>query len=199
MTVEAVVWDIGDVLVEWRPALAWSPEIGLDAAHAFIERIDFAALNLRADGGERFADLAQEVADPDDRARLAAYPALYVRTVQGRVPGSWDILHDLKATGVQIHAITNWSAETWAPGTEVHPELDRVFGTLVVSGREGLIKPDPAIFRLLCDRAGLSPEQCLFVDDKMHNVDGARAIGMAGHHFTGAAGLRQDLVERGLL
>ncbi|WP_316013625.1 HAD family phosphatase [Roseobacter sp. HKCCA0434] len=199
MSVRAVIWDIGGVLVDWQPHLAWSAELGEEGARAFMERIGFAALNLRADGGELFADLAREIDDDEDAARLAAYPALYPRTVQGRVTGSWDVLDDLTASGIPVHAITNWSAETWPVGLEVHPRLGNVFGTLVVSGRERMLKPEAAIFDLLCERAGLAPSECLFVDDGLHNVEGARAVGMAGHHFGGAARLRADLTERGLL
>jgi FMN phosphatase YigB (HAD superfamily) len=199
MSVRAVVWDIGGVLIDWQPQLAWEPELGAAEAHAFLARIDFPARNLRADAGARFADLAAEIADPEDAARLAAYPSLYARTVQRRVPGSWEVLDGLIAAGTPVHAITNWSAETWPIGATVHPRLDTVFGTLVVSGREGVVKPDPAIFRLLCEHAGLAPAECLFVDDGLHNVQGARAVGMSGHHFRGARGLRADLAERGLL
>lgn len=197
--IRAVVFDIGGVLVDWRPHLAWAPEMGEAAARAFMARIDFPARNLRADGGETFADLAAELDDPGDAARLAAYPSLYARTVQDAVPGTWDVLDDLRDAGVPVHAITNWSAETWPEGVSVHPRLDEVFGTLVVSGREGMVKPDRRIFDLLCARAGLAPEACLFVDDGLHNVDGARAAGMAGHHFEGAGGLRADLTARELL
>ena len=199
MSAQAVVFDIGGVLVDWHPHLAWSPEMGEDGARAFMARIEFRARNLRADGGETFADLAAELDDPEDAVRLAAYPSLYARTVQGRVVGTWAVLEELKARGVPTHAITNWSAETWPVGVTVHPQLGEVFGTLIVSGREGITKPDPRIFRLLCARAGLAPEACLFVDDGAHNVESARAAGMDGHHFIDAAAFRDALVGRGLL
>ncbi len=199
MSLRAVVFDIGGVLVDWQPHLAWAPEIGEAEARAFLARVDFPARNLRADGGETFAALAAELDDPEDADRLAAYPSLYARTVRDAVPGTWDVLDDLAAAGVATHAITNWSAETWPVGVSVHPRLGEVFGTLVVSGREGMTKPDPRIFRLLCERAGLLPGDCLFVDDGAHNVEGAKAVGMDGHHFTGAEGFRDALSRRGLL
>lgn len=199
MTPSVVVFDIGGVLVDWQPHLAWTPELGEAGARAFMARIDFPARNLRADRGETFADLAAELDDPADAARLTAYPSLYTRTVQHAVPGTWAVLDDLRAGGVPIHAITNWSAETWPEGLSVHPRLGDVFGTLVVSGREGIIKPDRRIFALLCERAGLAPENCVFIDDGAHNVAGARAAGMDGIHFTGADALRAALTERGLL
>ncbi len=198
MTRSAVIFDIGGVLVDWRPHLAWAPDLGEAGARAFMARIDFAARNHRADAGARFADLAAELEDPEDARRLAAYPALYARTVRDAVPGTWAVLDDLRAAGIATHAITNWSAETWPEGVRVHPRLGEVFGTLVVSGREGIVKPDPRIFGLLCDRAGLTPGDCIFVDDGLHNVEGARAAGMDAIHFTEATALRAALAERGL-
>ncbi|MGJ8605130.1 MAG: HAD family hydrolase [Marivita sp.] len=195
-----VVFDIGGVLIDWQPHLAWQDQLGsVEAAHAFIDRTGFKALNARADGGERFADLAREIADPEDRARFSDYVALYTRTVVDPISGTWDILDRLKAQGTPVHAITNWSAETWPEGLKVHPRLGDVFETLVVSGREGVMKPDPRIFHLLCDRAGVSPQDCIFIDDGLHNIDGARAVGMDGIHFTSPAALAAALIDRAVL
>ena len=199
MSASHVIFDIGGVLVEWRPHLAWADALGEDGARAFMVRIGFGALNLRADGGETFAALAAEICDPEDARLLAAYPALYGRTVRDAVPGTWAVLNDLRARGVPVHAITNWSAETWPEGVRVHPRLEEAFDTLVVSGRERMLKPAPGIFRLLCERAGIAPEACVFIDDGAHNVEGARAVGMDGIHFTGADALRVELTDRGLL
>ena len=133
----AVVFDIGGVLVHWDPHLAWIDDLGSrDAVGDFLLRTDFMALNARADGGETFAALSTEIDDPDDRARFMDYVARYPLTVPEKITGTWDILHRLKASGTQTHAITNWSAETWEPGLTVHPELGQVFGTTIVSGRE---------------------------------------------------------------
>lgn len=200
MAPSVVVFDIGAVLVDWQPHLAWIDELGSrEAVDAFMERIDFKARNLRADGGARFADLAAELNDPEDARRLSDYVSRYADTVRREVPGTWAILDALRDRDVPVHAITNWSAETWPEGLKAHPRLDTVFGTLVISGREGVTKPNPEIYRLLCTRAGVQPEACVFIDDGLHNVDGARAAGMDGIHFTGADALRGALAERGLL
>jgi len=200
MTATAVIFDIGGVLVDWQPHLAWQPELGSqEAAEAFMERVDFSARNARADNGARFADLAAEIEDAEDARRLADYVRLYTRTVEGRIEGTWTLLERLKARGVPIHAITNWSAETWPEGLKVQPRLAEVFGVTVVSGQEGVMKPDARIFETLCTRAGLAPAECVFIDDGLHNVEGARAVGMDGIHFTGADALEQALRNRGLL
>jgi FMN phosphatase YigB (HAD superfamily) len=119
--------------------------------------------------------------------------------VPNAIEGSWALLDRLTARGVPVHAITNWSAETWPRGLTVHPRLGTAFGVTVVSGREGVTKPDARIFRALCDRAGVAPADCLFIDDGPQNVDGARAAGMDAVHFTGPPALERDLRERGLL
>lgn len=200
MTTKHIVFDIGGVLVDWQPHLAWTERFGSgDAAHAFVERTNFRALNARGDAGELFADLALEVEDPDDRAHFADYVALYTKTVVQPISGTWAILDRLKSQGSPVHAITNWSAETWPEGLKVHPRLGEVFETLVVSGQEGVIKPDARIFHLLCDRAGVVPEACIFIDDGLHNVDGARAVGMDGIHFTSPEALETALMDRGVL
>ena len=194
-----VVFDIGGVLVDWQPHLAWIDDLGEKGARDFIERTGFKARNVRADNGERFADLAQEVEVAEDQMLFAEYVSRYTKTVQNPVPGTWEVLDALKAQGTPVHAITNWSAETWPEGLKAQPRLAEVFETTVVSGQEGVMKPEARIFEILCDRAGVAAENCIFIDDGLHNVQGARAAGMDGIHFTDADALRAALQERDLL
>ena len=174
MTIDTVVFDIGAVLVDWQPELAWADELGLDGARAFMDRIGFDKINLACDAGASFAKAASEIADPADAARLAGYVERYHLTVPNKIDGTWDCLFELKDRGIAVHAITNWSAETWPMGLKVHPELGAVFGTTIVSGEVGMIKPSIGIYRLLCERAGVTPEQCVFIDDGRHNCIGAK-------------------------
>ncbi|WP_424964792.1 HAD family hydrolase [Dinoroseobacter sp. S375] len=200
MSATEIVFDIGGVLVDWDPHLAWIEDLGSrDAVAEFIARTDFMARNTRADGGASFADLAAEIADPTDRALFAKYVARYGRTVPEVIPGTWDLLDRLAAKGHGIHAITNWSAETWPEGVRAHPRLGEVFDTLIVSGVERLLKPGPEIFALFCHRAGVAARACLFIDNTYENVAGARAAGMDAVHFTTPEALEADLVAQGLL
>lgn len=196
----AVVFDIGNVLVKWDPHLAWVEELGSRAeADAFLQRTDFFARNLRGDKGELWAEMAQELEAEEDRRLLASYPERFALTVQEKISGSWDILHHLKGQGRAVHAITNWSAETWPIGVSVHPELGEVFGTTIVSGAVRRLKPDPEIFAHLCEDAGVAAADCVFIDDCAKNVAGARAFGMDAIHFTSPGAFDRALAERELL
>ena len=196
----AIVFDIGNVLVRWDPRAAFRRELGCDAAvDAFLQRTDFQARNLRADRGERFGALAQEIADPDDRALFSAYLDRYAMTISEPIEGTWRLLERLRRRGHPVHAITNWSAETWPIGMTLHPRLQESFGVTIVSGQVRMIKPERAIFDLLCRRAGLAPGDCLFIDDSAANVAGAVAAGWQAHRFTAPETLEADLTQRGLL
>ena len=196
----AIVFDVGNVLVRWDPHQAFLPDLGDRAAvDQFLARTDFFARNLRADCGERFADLAAELADPADANVFAAYVDRYAKTIAEPIEGTWALMDRLRAKGHAIHAITNWSAETWPIGVATHPRLGTSFGVTIVSGRERLLKPEARIFALLCDRAGVAPADCLFIDDSEKNVLGARTAGMDGVHFTQPDALEAELAQRGLL
>lgn len=199
MIPDTVVFDIGGVLIDWQPHLAWADELGVDGARSFMERVGFDKINFACDAGARFGDAARMVPDQNDAEYLAQYVSRYGRTVPDKISETWDILHRLKRNGVPLHAITNWSAETWPEGLKVHPELGQVFGTTVVSGEVGVVKPSVEIYHLLCDRAEVTPDRCVFIDDGLHNCIGARAAGMDAIHFKDAHTLQTALEDRGLL
>ena len=196
----AVIFDIGGVLIDWQPHLAWQEQLGsADAAEAFMARTKFRDLNLRADRGEAFADLAKELDDPEDQALLDAYPKLFSRTIERPVEGTWEVLNDLESQNIELHAITNWSKETWPIGLKVFPKLAEVFGLIVVSGELGITKPNRGIYEALGARAGLALSDCIFIDDSAENVACAKAVGMDAIGFKNADQLRQELEKRGVL
>jgi 2-haloacid dehalogenase len=100
---------------------------------------------------------------------------------------------------VPLFAITNFSADFWAPFRAGEEAFFRRFRDIVVSGEEKLIKPDPAIYYRALHRFGLRPEEALFIDDRAINVAGAEAVGMHAHLFTDADDLRRRLEAEGLL
>jgi 2-haloacid dehalogenase len=196
-----VIFDLGAVLIEWDPALAFADAFHNRAeAEAWMARIGFSDWNRLQDGGRSFAEgiEAARAAHGDEARHLCGYLAAFPLTIERAVPGSWEIAEALRARGVPLYGLTNWSADTWPHAQQIHPRLAELFRDIVVSGLVGALKPEPAIYRLLLDRNGLRPEDCIFIDDSPANVEGARALGIDAIRFTGAAALGEELVLRGL-
>jgi 2-haloacid dehalogenase len=93
-----------------------------------------------------------------------------------------DLLERLREAGVPNYCITNFSGAKFKEAQSRYPFLARFDGA-IVSGDERVLKPDPAIYKLLLDRYGLAAADCLFIDDSQANVDGARAVGMHAIHY----------------
>ncbi|GAA3513132.1 HAD family phosphatase [Georgenia daeguensis] len=197
---DTVVFDLGRVLVGWEPYLAVADQTSEEEWQAFAEAIDFPAVNLAMDGGLSHAAALARVREshPQHEETLARYCGNFRATLTGPVAGTTAIVEALAAEGVRLLGLTNWSAETFHHAAEAAPVIDRLEDVLV-SGREGVVKPDPAIFHLLIERYELRPGTTVFVDDSPANVAAAEGVGLRALHFTGAAQLRADLQNLGLL
>lgn len=197
-----VVFDIGQVLIEWDPRHLYRDLFDgyEDLMEDFLDNVCSPAWNLEQDRGRPWADaVAQLTAEHPDCAELIrSYDELWEQMVPGPIPGTPEILAELKARGVPVYAITNFSADKFALSQQRFDFLNG-FDGIVVSGIEKVVKPDPKIYRILLDRYGLDAADCLFIDDNPDNVESARSVGMTAHHFAGAEALRRDLEGFGLL
>lgn len=167
---------------------------------AYLDRVGFAAWNHQADTGRPWAELIEDLSrrHGEDAAPAIHYPARHRLTIAEPIEGTWALVDRLGARGHRLFALTNWSAETFGDALALHPRL-AVFADIVVSGRERVAKPDPAIFRILLDRNRLRAADCVFIDDNAANVAAARDLGIDGIRFTDPAALERDLAMRGLL
>jgi 2-haloacid dehalogenase len=200
--VKAVVFDVGNVLYGWDPDSFLVRQIADDEARLqFIEDVDLYAWHETLDGGRPFAEAAAELEEkfPQYAALIAAWSDRFGETISGPVPGVHALVEALDARGVPLFAITNFSADFWPPFHDKERAFFDRFRDILVSGEVKLLKPDPAIYYLALDRFGLKPADALFVDDREINVEGALAVGMAAHLFTGADDLRLRLEAEGLL
>jgi 2-haloacid dehalogenase/putative hydrolase of the HAD superfamily len=116
----------------------------------------------------------------------------------GPIPETEAAIAALADKGVRQYALTNMSHETEAATFAMSPAFGRLDGR-VISGKVGVMKPDPAIFRLTAARFGFAPPDALFVDDSAGNIAAAAALGFRTHHFTDPASLRPALEACGLL
>jgi 2-haloacid dehalogenase len=198
----AVVFDVGNVLYGWDPESFLSRQLPEDEARLrFIEDVGLWEWHDSLDGGRDFVEAAEDLSGrfPEYAHLISAWGERFGETITDPIPGVHALVEALDARGVPLFAITNFSGDFWPPFRAREEAFFRRFRDIVVSGAEKMMKPDPAIYFLALDRFGLRPDQALFVDDRLINVEGARAVGMHAHLFTDAADLRVRLEAEGLL
>ena len=195
------MFDLGGVLIDWDPRYLYRKLLDDEAAvEEFLATVCTPAWNDEQDRGRPFAEgVAELVArHPAHAAAITAFHERWAEMLGGAVDATVEVLAELRAAGVPVYALTNWSAETFGIARERFEFLEWFDGVLV-SGEERMIKPDPAIFRLLLERFGLDPEPTFYVDDSELNVAAADRLGFDAVRFTTPAQLRRDLVARRLL
>lgn len=198
-SVTTIVFDIGNVLLHYDPRLLYATIFPDPAARdRFLAEICSDAWNREIDRGRPFATaIAERVAlFPEWEAEIRAWDERWHEMVPHAIDGTVAILERLAARDVPLYAVTNFSAEKYAEALERFPFL-KIFRDTVVSAHEHLLKPDPAIYRVLTTRNRLDPAECLFIDDVVANVEGARAAGMRAVRFVSPEGLAADLAGYG--
>lgn len=190
-----VIFDFGNVLVQWHPEKVYAEHFGDEArAWWFLRHVCDAAWRNRIDAGESTAACIEELKakQPEYAEAIELYRSRWREMLTDEVPGMREVINDLRNRGHEIYGLTNWSMETFPAARERFGILQMI-DRYVVSGAEGLVKPDARLFRVLLDRYHLQAEECVFVDDNPDNVATANAIGMEGIVFTGADSLRKHL------
>jgi 2-haloacid dehalogenase len=201
-TPDAVVFDLGGVLIDWNPRHLYRKLFAGDEAamEAFLAEVTSPAWNAEQDAGRTWRDAVDALvaAHPDRRDLIEAYDARWEETLGGPIEGTVEILAELREAGVRIAALSNWSAEKFPIARPRYPFL-AWFEAIVISGEVRVSKPDPRIYRHLLDQTGLAAESVVYVDDAPANVQAATDLGMTALLFRDPTKLRLDLGDLGLL
>ena len=195
-----VVFDIGNVLVSWNMRNLFAKLIDdSDKLDAFLANVCTMEWHCALDAGATYTEIIADLSArfPEHSELIALYDPRWQETIAGAIEGSVAILERLRAAGVPNYAITNFPAEKFDETCALYPFLSGFHG-VIVSGRERVVKPDAAIFRLFLDRFGLPAGHCVFIDDNPANVAAAREIGMTALAFEDADKLGHDLRALGL-
>ena len=199
--VKGVVFDIGNVIVRWNPSTLYEKVIPDAAAREhFLTNVCSMAWHTAHDTGVTFADNRAPLLArfPQHEAEILAWEHRWPEMFSGPIAETESAIEALAGRGVPMFGLTNMSHETDLATFAMSPAFGHL-RDIVVSARVGLMKPDPRIFALSAERAGMAPGELLFIDDSVRNIEAAAAAGFDVHHFVDPAALWPALQARGLL
>ena len=200
-TIKAIIFDYGNVLLEWNPRLVYRPYFNDEAKmEQFLNEVDFMEWNAQQDKGRSFAEgvavLSQQF--PQHARLIQAYHENWKDSIGEAYWDTVEILQQLKQAGYRLYGLSNWSAETF-PLVRARYNFFDLLDDMVISGEVGFVKPEPEIYQIMLDKIGKPAEECLFIDDSLPNIQQAEKLGFVGIHFQSAEQLRIELEKYRLL
>lgn len=200
MAIEAVVFDIGGVLLDWDPRHLYRRWFATEAEmERFLSEVCTLEWHVAHDRGVPYAENAAPLLarHPEQAAAIRAWSERSEEMERGEIAGSVRILRALIDAGVPTYALTNMERDTYERRIRRYPFMSW-FAGIVVSAHEGVVKPDPEIFRRLLARFALDASTTLLIDDSQRNLDAAASLGFQTLRFTAPATLAAELRRRGL-
>lgn len=200
MTPEAVIFDIGNVLIEWQPERYYDRVIGETRRKEMFASVDLHGMNDKIDMGGDFKEVIYDTAEdyPEFRDEIRMWYDNWIELANPVIDHSVRLLRALRAKGVPVFTLTNFGPASFAYA-ETQFDFLAEFDRRYISGHMKVIKPDPKIYQMVEEDCGIAPEALLFADDRVDNVDMARSRGWQAHLFEGPQGWADVLVAKGLL
>jgi 2-haloacid dehalogenase len=198
--IDAVVFDLGGVLIDWDPRYVYR-RLFADPAdmEEFLGSVCTSDWHRAHDLGADITRSCEQLAlrHPEHRDMIMVWAERGEEMVAGQFDDTVELLSELKASGMPCYALSNMEPDAFAVRRARFPFM-RWFDAHVISGLEGVAKPDRRIFEILLHRHGLRAQATVFIDDQARNVDAARELGLVALHFSSAARLREDLHALGV-
>jgi len=200
MTISAVVFDIGRVLIAWEPEQFYDREIGKDKRITLLESVPLHDANLEVDRGAPFKKTITDLAERHSEwaREIMMWHDRWIEMVTPDIPHSARLLRALRAKGIPVLALSNFGIETFEIAKVEYPVLTE-FDQAFISGHLKCIKPDAEIYEILERETAVSPTELLFADDRPENIEAAAKRGWQTHLFTTPEGWAERLVQDGLL
>lgn len=197
---DAVIFDIGNVLITWKPEDRYDEIVGPERRHDLFAQVDLHGMNERFDRGEDFRVVVEETAAeyPEFAHEIMIWHDRWLDLASPVIDHSVRLLRALRAKGVPVFALSNFGVDTFAM-TEKRDTFLTEFDRRYISGHMGVTKPHPEIYKMVEDDCGIAPEKLLFADDRHDNIRIAEERGWQTHLFTTPEGWADRLVSAGLL
>ncbi|KEP69732.1 HAD family phosphatase [Thioclava sp. BHET1] len=198
--VEAVIFDIGNVLIEWQPERYYDALMPRAEREAMFAEVDLHAMNDNIDRGAPFRDTIYDWAEryPKWRDKVRLWHDDWIKMASPGIERSQRLMAALQAKGIPVFSLTNFGIGSYDHAAQFYPFL-RQFDRDFISGHMGVTKPDPKIYQMLESETGLSGHQLIFTDDRADNIATAHTFGWKTHLFEGPDGWAKRLIDEGLL
>ena len=196
MAVKKFLFDLGNVFFDWNPERVLKPMFADDERmNFFINNISFPLLDTRCDAGITIEVAVNDAIKkfPKFEKEIKFYYPNHGNMVGGFFQKTVDVFYKIKELNYSCFVLSNWSAETYEGMEETYPFL-KDFDGKIISGRDFLIKPDPAIYELAISRFDLIPQETLFIDDRLDNIEAAQKLNFQTIHLTDPS-LIQELID----
>ena len=183
--IKNVIFDFGCVLVNWDQHNLYDAHFGSkEKTDWFIDNVCTWEWNNQTDIGKTFAEsVAEKVAEfPEWEKEIRMYWERWVDMIGGEVAGMKEWISELKDAGYKLYGLSNWSSETFPLVKDKFAAFGMLDG-IVMSGEELIGKPDLRIYQILLDRYGLNAEECVFIDDRLSNIEAGEKVGIRGIVF----------------
>ena len=200
MSIKAVVFDIGNVLIEWQPERFYDSVIGATRRRDMFASVDLHAMNDKVDLGHHFTETIYAAAEdyPAWRDEIRMWHDRWIEMASPVIDHSVRLMGTLQAKGMPVFSLTNFGIQSYDYAATHYPFL-RAFDRDFISGHMAVIKPDAQIYQMLEDASGLNGADLIFTDDRADNIAAAKARGWNTHLFEGPQGWADRLVSEGLL
>ena len=195
--ITTIIYDLGGVLIDWNPKYVYRQVFNGDEAKVdwFLNTICTHEWNEEHDAGRLIEDGNKVLIEqyPEHETLIRTYYERWHEMLGGPIKEGVEILTKLKeANKHQLYALTNWSAETFPVALERY-EFLQWFKGIVVSGEEKTRKPFKKIYNIILERYNLTPQNCVFIDDNLKNVEAARELGIYAIQFKNSQQLTNEL------
>lgn len=197
MAIKNVIFDFGNVLVAWEPRHLYRKYFKTEAeVDYFLRNICTEEWNTDLDRGEPFEKLIQEriAKFPEFEEPIRFFKDRWEEMIYCAKDETVEFIFELKAGGYRLYGLSNWSAETFPIALKKY-QFFELFDGIVISGQEGVVKPNAEIYRILLDRYGLKAGESVFIDDKEINVKAGEALGIKGIVFDKIENVKRRFAE----
>lgn len=200
MNIKNILFDFGGVLVDWNPRYMYRKHFSNEKEmEDFLQTVQVDAWHSEQDRGRSLAEGTRVLQNqfPEYHDLIELFYKNWDEMFRGEITGTVEILHKVKDR-YKIYGLTNWSAEVFPSAYLKFPFFSE-FDGIVVSGVEKLIKPNPEIFYVTLNRFDIKPDETLFIDDNLNNINAAKALGIHAIHFQNAEKLYQELQQLNII